>query len=125
MRGRRHRSSSVERVLLKAFCGMLASGGASVGGNVIRGEPRKEWLELLYGKQTLSAGSGLYARVPNDKQITTAPRFQSSPLVLDDGRLAGFRFNVAGVILDLSLVGSLLPGRTTLRLSIDRSGSRS
>lgn len=108
----------LERWMLKALCGFLASGNARHGGERIRrSAPPLAWLQLLYGLERMPPGWGMYCRdrprdfVRIEASLSFATLIDKTNYVqgclLD---LAGFRFLLAMHKPGKNIPGSLLEG---------------
>jgi len=97
----------IERWLIKALCGFLASGEASpLYGRPPRWCAPMPWLDVMYGTATLPEGCGLYINNQIGLTVGAQSGIAITALSSDDGRVAGLEAVLQGVRLVLSLVPS-------------------
>jgi hypothetical protein len=86
----RYHGNNLERWMLKALCGLVASGNArGQGGQVLTTDVPKSWTRALYGDAHLPASCGLYVSGEIGSDISVADRFSVAPIVSEQGRVEG------------------------------------
>jgi hypothetical protein len=106
---------AIERWVLKALIGLVASGNAAKDDQPVKkSNPPLAWLQLLYGLEPMPAGWGLYLtsglrEAPmRTRSVAFAPLIESDKMVGALCRINGFEFVLAMATPEKDRPGSLL-----------------
>jgi len=106
-----------ERWILKVLIGVVASGNAEKDNvRVPKSKPSLEWLQLLFGVESMPSACGVYALSQQHpfsvKGISFAPLSRDNKILGAILDIHGFRFLLAMVTPDVNRSGSLLENAT-------------
>lgn len=111
----------VERWMLKALCGMVASRHAAKNGVPFDPVPEQRWVDALFGDTSLPAGAGLYYGRPG--RVVHAGNHVGMRVLEHDGKIAGLTVDLGGFGFVLSVIGRLLPDGVTFAEMAYKPGS--
>jgi hypothetical protein len=104
-----------ERWILKVFCGLLVSGKlTTTDGQIIRGTPSNEWLNILFGRAPFPHRGGLYYLQQGTREVAGghfafSPVGYPEPYALIAG-LVGFPLLLSMVTPPSEVAGTVLEG---------------
>ncbi|MEO8135289.1 MAG: hypothetical protein ABI831_15055 [Betaproteobacteria bacterium] len=102
-RASRFNGDLIERWVLKACCGAIASGSLMEAGESVRREPPVDWLEVLFKSAPMPPGAGLYVR---QSPIQTF-RGYGIGAIYREGAWSGGGINVCGIELFIGMLPAI------------------